>query len=477
MFDEIILTKSSSIALINKSEEINYEQLISAITHRSKVLKDQGIRPGDHVGIYLKDSFEFLVSYIALWNLKATVALFDIQLNLVTLGNLVSVSEIKYLITQDSSCLHYSHRGELSSNSHLLTINRNSDTALNRTFSDYKGGFIILFTSGSEGFPKPVVLKKTAILNNISKVISYLNLQSYDKTILSLPLSYSYAMSHTLTHLLSGAKIAFGTQGYIVDNIINAMEEGAITNYAATPYFFESLVEKLEKSPKAVTNLRTLRILMSAGGYLKPGVIQRICQILPQIDFYNNYGQTEASPRLTYARFDSRSKVYEGVGRPISGVDIRIDTLPNEETGEVLYRSEDIMLGYYGNFNLSGTDEWFRTGDVGVLKNGDLLIAGRKDDMIKINGRKVYLNKIEEVMFQLEDIHQIKLVKQKHNLYGEYLSAFIVPSEIHQTDSEIMKRIKSGMKKLLAPSERPQKIYIKREIKFSSNGKAIREAI
>lgn len=217
-----------------------------------------------------------------------------------------------------------------------------------------------------------------------------------------------------------------------------------------------------------------LKFFMSAGGYINPYVIETIIKRFPEIAFYNNYGQTEASPRISYNRFDSSSIDFKGAGKPLPGVEIAIfnDTgkvLEEGQIGEIGYKSEDLMLGYYNDKILDNGD-YFMSGDLGCFEKGNLIIVGRKDSLIKINGRKVYKNYIENSIFELPYVNNVKIKKERHDIYGEYFIAYVVP-EKGKNEKDIIDNIYEFCKLNFNSYERPKKIVICSEITLSSNKK------
>jgi long-chain acyl-CoA synthetase len=476
MFKPIQFPCGQGIAIINKGESYSYSDLNALIAEKSTRYKGLGLYPGCHVGLHLKDPFSLFISYVALWNQGATIILLDSQLNTSQVSSMLKNAEAHFIFSDHDSI----QLNDFSAIDSYAGVTFYGNVSLGRTLLQNKfhenKGFVILFTSGSEGTPKAVTLKKSAILNNVAKVRGYLNLAEQDSTLVSLPLSYSYAMSQTLAHLMSGGKVIFEGQVYLVDNIIHMIAHHGISNYAATPYFYQSLHSSLTAETLQVSLLSHLKFFMNAGGYLNPDIIKYILHALGHIQFYNNYGQTEASPRLSYGKFSAESVNCKGVGMPLPGVQIKIESDPVSGTGEILYKSEDIMLGYYGAFDEELQHKWIRTGDTGTFINGQLYISGRKDSMVKINGRKVHINLIEDLIYGLGFIKHIKLSKEHHDSYGEYLVAHIIPKDRNIPEREFKKAVREFIRKRLSPCERPQKILITQDIQLSTNGKIIHES-
>jgi len=332
-------------------------------------------------------------------------------------------------------------------------------------------GFIMLLTSGSSGNYKCVVLPLKSVLNNATKVATYCNLNQSDKLLHSLPLHYSFGISQLLAHIISGATIIFSEYGFLPELILAEVDSHAITQYASTPYFYYKLANLLDSSSNKL-HLTSLKQLMSAGGFLVPETIKKIIKHLPWIVFINNYGQTEASPRLTYKKFSKKSSDFYGVGAALPGVIIKINEHDSSGVGEILYKTKDYMLSYYGA-NLTSTEkkdiEYFPSGDIGYFNSsGDLVINGRKDSMIKFKGHKIYLRNIEvNILMICPELYMIK-IKHEKSLDDEYLKAYLVPKN---HDSFNLSDFRKKIRKNIPMHMRPTKVQVCTEFSLSANGK------
>ena len=469
MLHDIFIKNAQNTAVIHKGEKISYYRLEKIIEKNKEIFLEIGINRYSNVGIYVKDSFNTLISYLALWRIGATPVMIDFQASEEDFHSYLENSECSHVIS--SSILNKKINNDL----YFQFFKERKENKLYPYHELYKEGFVILFTSGSSGKPKPVVLKKEAIVRNAIKVRNYTQITHEDSCLITLPLTYSYAMSQTLSHLISGGTVIFSDQNYLVDSILENINKYQSTNYAATPYFYETLTVLLQENPSLRFHLKSIRFFMNAGGYLNPTIIRSMCSMVDHVRFFNNYGQTEASPRLTYKEFASSSTTFDGVGEPLPGVEIKIKDADQSGIGEISYKSEDIMLGYYNEIDDSSIHKWVSTGDLGRVEGNTIYVLGRKDSIIKVNGRKVHLNSIEDKLYEIPLIKHVKVIKNKHDIYGEYLEALIIPKNMDEDTKKIKNLIKGQMKKLLSLSERPKKIIIEKFIKVSPNGKILKK--
>ena len=477
----------SKIAFEHDENKISYNDLAKNVEKRITFFEQIGIERLNHVAIPISDQQVYMEVFLALWSLNVTIIPIDFQIGSLNFWKIIKESDTHYIISDNIR--NYDAIKECKSEYHnlkkivLLRENKVEVTDVNCDINETSWlmeqkiqdtvGFFILFTSGTSGECKGVVLKKESFLNNVRKVITYTQLQESDILLMNLPLSYSFALSQVCAHLIVGGKIILS-----VNNVYNSLtlfeiREKNVTNYSATPYFYETLVKELETKKEKI-DIQNLRFFMSAGGYINPFVVEEIVRKFPSVIFYNNYGQTEASPRICYNRIDTNNTDFKGVGRPLPGVQVKIfgedgAEVEDNNIGEIGYKSEDLMLCYYRK-NILDSDQYFLSGDLGCIDNNNLVILGRKDSILKINGRKVYKNYIENSIYELPYVSNVKLKKERHNIYGEYFCAYVVPKD-YEDSQTIIDKIYEFCKKTFNAYERPKKIVICKEISLSSNKK------
>lgn len=488
--DELIdLMDLTAPAITFEDSSVSYLSLIQIKNYLKSKLMDMGVSAGQHVGLIFSNPALFLYLYLALWEIDATIVPLDSQLSV---GKLVEVSDLLDLDWILSDVIKFNSDysrlfNELNNNVNIIRLDIFDNTIevidsvckCKNISKKNSTGIIILPTSGTLGKPKGVILRKQSIVNNFQKVVAYTRLSSNDKLLMTLPLSYSYGMSQTLSHLNVGGHVVFSRHSLTPSVIFSEIKKHAVTNYAATPYFYESVCHQFnDRLSDEVGD--SFRFFMNAGGLLHEDNIHKIIKMFPGVSFFNNYGQTEAGPRLAYAEFSAdliKKSQVSGVGKSLPGVVIKIINEKGVdakvgETGQIKYLSEDFMVGYYNDHLVVKDDEgYFSSGDLGYIDpHGFLIVVGRSDSMLKINGRKVYLGAIENCIHRIDGVVHVACIKEKHDTYGEYISAYIETIKSDNTfnlHNEIIKEIK-----MLLPSiERPKKIIFCEKIKILSNGK------
>src|SRR4029077_7267161 len=169
------------------------------------------------------------------------------------------------------------------------------------------------------------------------------------------------------------------------------------------------------------------------------------------------YGFTEAAPVLTVAR--PGNKLLKGsVGKPLPGVEVKIDSPDENGVGEVLARGQNVMTGYYNNDKATDAvlqDRWLKTGDLGRLdEDGNLFIVGRsKDVIIDSNGKNIYPDEIEDHYGKSPFIKELSVVGLQDEDGGEKISALVVPDyeqDITQSRGDVNKKVENHFREVSA---------------------------
>lgn len=279
----------------------------------------------------------------------------------------------------------------------LIRLNENAPLA----FADELA--VLLSTSGTTGAPKLVKLSRTNIHSNAEAIAAYLELSGRECAITTLNFFYSYGMAVLNSHLACGARIVLTDASVITPDFWSLFKSSEATSLAFVPYHFELL----ERTNFLDQDLPSLRYITQAGGKLQPERLKRFAGLARQRQwkFFVMYGQTEASPRISYVPPEDLLENLDSVGRPIPGGEL---TIIDEEghpitspgrAGELVYRGPNVMLGYADTrADLARPRDTFelRTGDMAEFQsNGYVRITGRLKRFIKLYGLRINLDDLE----------------------------------------------------------------------------------
>jgi long-chain acyl-CoA synthetase len=237
----------------------------------------------------------------------------------------------------------------------------------------------IIFTSGSTGKPKGVMISHKNLIANTSSIVEYLKLTQDDRMLVVLPFYYCYGLSLLHTHLRAGGSIVFNNSFIFLGGILKNLLDYKCTGFAGVPSHFQILLRKSDSFKQ--TKFPDLKYVTQAGGKLAPVFIDEFREAHPETRFIVMYGQTEATARLSWLPPELYESKRGSMGRGIPGVELKVINEKGErikpgETGEVVARGENIMMGYFQDEE--GTknairDGWLFTGDLGTVDDEDYI--------------------------------------------------------------------------------------------------------
>lgn len=471
-------------AIVHLSRRMTFALLDSVSNNLANHLITLSVKPGDRVILCMENCCEYICAYFATLKAGAVV---------VPVNSALIASEIQGIIQNCSpvAVLTVNRRKSVMTNllqgidskgasiivvdDGLCTNEPDNQYRLPSVFPDQVAA--ILYTSGTSGKPKGVMLTHENLCTNSLSIVRYLNLTCADKVAAILPFCYSYGNSLLTTHILAGGTLVIDNRFMYPNTVIETMRQESVTGFAGVPSHFAIL---LNKSSLKTTSLPSLRYVTQAGGHLPPEQIEEFCQILPHVQFYVMYGQTEASARLTYLEPIFLKIKVGSIGKAIPDVDIRVvnktgdDAAPGE-SGEVIARGKNIMAGYWNDPD--GTkqvlkDGWLYTGDLARRdEDGFLFIIDRKKEIIKTGANRVSPLEIEGVVNRMPGIRECAVCGTADPILGEAIRLFVVLNNDKITCDDIMQ----FCKKRLSPFKIPKFIEFLTIMPYLSSGKINRD--
>ena len=297
----------------------------------------------------------------------------------------------------------------------------------------------ILYTSGSTGQPKGVVLSNRNMVAGARSVAAYLHNRPDDRILAVLPLSFDYGLSQLSTAFLSGA-CAVLINYLLPRDIVRMVASERITGLAAVPPLWIQLAQL--DWPEG----GTLRYLTKSGGAMPRTTVARLRAVLPQAEIYLMYGLTEAF-RSTYLPPAELARRPDSIGRAIPNAEVMVvrpDGSPcdPDEPGELVHRGALVAMGYWND--PARTAERFRpapgrdaglplpeiavwSGDtVRMDADGFLYYIGRSDDMIKVSGYRVSPTEVEEVVHGAGGVLEVAAIGLPHPTLGQSIAVVAV---------------------------------------------------
>ena len=266
---------------------------------------------------------------------------------------------------------------------------------------------LLLSTSGTMGSIKFVKLSKKNLKHNTDSIIKYLKINKNDSAIINLPISYSYMLSIINTHLEVGASIVISKNSIIEKDFWNIYKSHKITSFNGVPFTYE-ILNKI-----GINNIKSksLRYLTHAGGKIDNKSLTKLLNFCSKnkLKFFSMYGQTEASPRISYLDPKFSKNKLGSIGKGLKENKIYIVNENNKKIskpfteGEIVCVGKNIFMGYSKGLGdlikPSETNYSLKTGDLGYFdKEGFFYISSRLGKIAKIFGYRVDIEALENAM-------------------------------------------------------------------------------
>ncbi|EEU9791224.1 medium-chain fatty-acid--CoA ligase [Escherichia coli] len=333
----------------------------------------------------------------------------------------------------------------------------------------------VLFTSGTEGLPKGVMLTHNNILASERAYCARLNLTWQDVFMMPAPLGHATGFLHGVTApFLIGARSVL-LDIFTPDACLALLEQQRCTcMLGATPFVYD-LLNVLEKQP---ADLSALRFFL-CGGTTIPKKVARECQQLG-IKLLSVYGSTESSPHAVVNLDDPLSRFMHTDGYAAAGVEIKVvddarKTLPPGCEGEEASRGPNVFMGYFDEPELTARalDEegWYYSGDLCRMDEaGFIKITGRKKDIIVRGGENISSREVEDILLQHPKIHDACVVAMPDERLGERSCAYVVLKAPHHSLS-LEEVVAFFSRKRVAKYKYPEHIVVIEKLPRTASGK------
>ena len=333
----------------------------------------------------------------------------------------------------------------------------------------------VLFTSGTEGLPKGVMLTHNNILASERAYCARLNLTWLDVFMMPAPLGHATGFLHGVTApFLIGARSVL-LDIFTPDACLALLEQQRCTcMLGATPFVYD-LLNVLEKQP---ADLSALRFFL-CGGTTIPKKVARECQ-QRGIKLLSVYGSTESSPHAVVNLDDPLSRFMHTDGYAAAGVEIKVvddarKTLPPGCEGEEASRGPNVFMGYFDEPELTARalDEegWYYSGDLCRMDEaGYIKITGRKKDIIVRGGENISSREVEDILLQHPKIHDACVVAMSDERLGERSCAYVVLKAPHHSLS-LEEVVAFFSRKRVAKYKYPEHIVVIEKLPRTASGK------
>ncbi len=338
----------------------------------------------------------------------------------------------------------------------------------------------ILFTSGTTGAPKGVMMTHGQTLRQFSDWCDFADLHQGDRYLIVNPFFHMFGYkSGWLACLMRGATV-YPLPVFDVDRVLDLVEAEQITVFPGPPTVYQAI---LDHSSRADRDLSSLRVAVTGAADIPVELIRRMHEELPFERICTGYGLTEAGTCTGTRSGDDYETIATTVGRSMPDLEVRIADGDHEaaraEVGEVLVRGFSVMAGYFDDPEATAAavdaDGWLHTGDLATMdERGYLKIAGRLKDMFIVGGFNAYPAEIENMMLGHPDVAQAVVVGVPDERLGEVGRAFVVPRPGAAVDPN---ELIAWCRERMANYKVPRSVILRESFPMNATGKVMKSEL
>lgn len=486
-----VLTRSArrtpdAMAITFQDRTWTYRELDDASTRVAAALLGQGLIKGDRVAAFGKNSD----AYMVLWLGVQKAGLVHVPINFALVGR-----ELAYLIQQSGARAVFADAALRPAvdacgatveivralRDDVLEWARASDElpVLDLEIHDTDIAQL-LYTSGTTSDPKGAILTHRALIHHYAACAMALDMRATDRQLHALPLYHSAQM-----HVFMMPSLMLGAPNWLLEGpdpsqVLDQIAVHHIVAFFAAPTVWIALLPLLEKAPERAAAL----VKAYYGASIMPTpILQRLRALLPELGFWNCFGQSEIGPLATVLRPEEHEARPGSAGRAIPFVDMRVvdDDLRDVaagDVGEVVYRSPQLCLGYWDK-----PDEtrdafdggWFHSGDLARIDaEGYITIVDRKKDVIKTGGVIVSSREVEEALFSHPAVREVAVIPLPHPKWIEAVTAVVVLEPGATVEPEALIH---HARANLAPFKVPKEVHFVDALPKNTAGKLLKRVL
>lgn len=450
------------------AKSVSFNSFYELVSKFESFLIDRGVKKGSHILLCGKNSIELVAMIIASWRLAAICIPIDYRMTALEIANVATrVGADLIFLTPHVSAKEVEEKLDKGKEKlYLLTEVEQLDLKpAKREVSEVEDfEALVILTSGTTGMPKGAVHTYHSLVKNLMELAQLVNIDSTKTILLPLPVSHIFGLEVHLIALLNGAASVFCELD--PKSFIYSINESKPNIIAGVPTIYGALLSQ----GREVVNLDNAEVLLSGGAPLPiPMAKQFEKEFSKRLN--NGYGSTES--KIICLNIDGP---LESVGKTIPSVEIRIvgdegELKEEGQEGQIFIKSDLIMKEYLSQPEKTKdaiTENGYRTGDIGFVKDEHLFISGRAKEMIIVAGNKVFPIEVEQVLEKHSLVKEVAVTGQDHKRLGQIVKATIVIGDdklSHDLDSGDEEIEKSARDSILKDLKDYSKENLKRELR------------
>jgi fatty-acyl-CoA synthase len=480
------------LAVVYGEQRYTFAEFDTAVNRAAGALAARGLAKGDRLALLARNSWSFAVLVFATAKLGVVLVPINFMLN---------ADEIRYILG------HSGATAMVADDALLATAEKAIDDAVTlrgRIGGDHDGWedvhdwwsagpaddpevavadddpLRLMYTSGTESRPKGVLLPSRSLISQYVSCVIDGEMAADDVEAHSLPMYHCAQLD-----CFFSVDVYLGATSIILPApepaaLLATIEREGVTKLFCPPTVWISLLRHADFDTRDLSSLRK--------GYygaspMPVEVLKELGRRLPDVQFWNFYGQTEMAPLATILRPHEQVSHAGSAGRASINVETMLvdddgQPVPAGEVGEIVHRSPHATLGYYENEEKTAeafAGGWFHSGDLGVMtEDGYLSVVDRKKDMIKTGGENVASREVEEAIYELDGVAEVAVFGISHPTWIEAVTAVVVPkSGVGLTEDDVH----AHAKEKLAGYKRPKYVVLTDALPKNPSGKILKREL
>ena len=492
-------------AIVFDDRRVSYGELQERVNRLTNALADLGVGPGDRVALMQVNCNEYIESYFAAAKLDALVVPINFRARAEELTFMLNDSGAKLLVVgQRYQDMVRSIKPSIPSLEHVIALEapgegfsfydelleKASDEERFPTYDD-DDLTIIMFTAGTTGTPKGVMLSHGSFSSYILSNVEPVDLDIEEKNILTVPLHHIAGIQAVMAAIYGGRTLVLQRQ-FDAEEWMGMVQAERVNRAMMVP----TMLKQLMDSPKfSEFDLSSLEVITYGAAPMPLPIIKEAIGKFPGTRFINAFGQTETASTITMLppedhdlsgspeEVDRKLKRLSSIGKPLPDVEVRIvnedgNVVLQDEVGEIVARGERLMKGYWNQEEATKEtlrSGWLYTGDLGYFDaDGYIFLSGRAKDFIKRGGEMIAPEEVEQVLVSHPAVDEAAIIGIQDDYWGERVRAIVVKKRGAEVTGQ---NLIEHCRPLMAGFKRPEDVVFIDELPRNPMGKVLKRVL
>ncbi len=479
-------------ALFDDDIKISYGEILERADKLAAYFVQQGIKEGDRVALFLRNSPEFIYTIFAVAKIGAVSVPVNTFLKSEELdyilkdsgAKLLVASEIhKKVVNENSVCSNILWEGVSSKEKELSSFEDAlmQENEVEQTVRGLDDCAVIIYTSGTTGQPKGAMLSNKNLLSNMEYSRKLIEVKPKDRIIVFLPMFHTFTLTvGVIMPLYVGGSMVIIKSLQPFSNIFKQTLMKRVTLFFGIPDVYNALAKA--KLPWYFLWFNKIRAFISGAAALQPKTLEAMSKKFKRAKLLEGYGLSEASPVVCVNTIKKQKAGSVGCamyGHAVKIVDADMNELSQGTVGDIIFSGDNVMMGYLNRPEATAetiVNGWLLTGDMGYLdEEGFLYIVDRKKDLIISKGINIYPREIEEVIDIFLGVKASAVIGIFDEKSGEIPVAYIeLEDEVESIDEQ---GLRVHMREKLANYKIPKHLHIIEELPKNATGKILKRVL